>query len=66
MGRVRTREIKNIALKILEENKDKFTDNFEENKKILNQLYSFYSKKLRNRVCGYITKLIKKSKASSI
>jgi len=64
MGRVRTREIKNLALKILEENKDKFTDKFEENKKILNQLYSFYSKKLRNRICGYITKLIRKTKAS--
>jgi len=64
MGRVRTREIKNLALRILEENKDKFTDKFEENKKILNQLYSFYSKKLRNRICGYITKLIRKTKAS--
>jgi len=64
MGRVRTREIKNIALKILEENKDKFTTNFEENKKILNQLYSFYSKKLRNRICGFITKMMKKIKAS--
>jgi len=64
MGRVRTREIKNLALRILEENKDKFTDKFEENKKILNQLYSFYSAKLRNRICGYITKLIRKTKAS--
>jgi len=64
MGRVRTREIKNLALRILEENKDKFTDKFEENKKILDQLYSFYSKKLRNRICGYITKLIRKTKAS--
>lgn len=64
MGRVRTREIKNLALRILEENRDKFTDKFEENKKILNQLYSFYSAKLRNRICGYITKLIRKTKTS--
>ncbi|MEM5820940.1 MAG: 30S ribosomal protein S17e [Candidatus Aenigmatarchaeota archaeon] len=65
MGRVRTRDIKNLALKILEAHRDKFTADFEKNKQIINQLYYFYSKKIRNKIVGYITKLIAKSSKPS-
>ncbi|MEM5828187.1 MAG: 30S ribosomal protein S17e [Candidatus Aenigmatarchaeota archaeon] len=65
MGRVRTRDIKNLALKILEQHRDKFTTDFEKNKQIINQLYYFYSKKIRNKIVGYITKLVKKSSKAS-
>lgn len=62
MGRVVTRDIKNIVEKILEQHKDKFTDNFEQNKQILSQLYNVQSKKLRNKIAGYITFIISKQK----
>jgi ribosomal protein S17E len=37
-----------------------FTDNFEENKKIINEKVKTYSKKVRNRITGYLTKIKKK------
>ncbi|MEM0243519.1 MAG: 30S ribosomal protein S17e [Candidatus Aenigmatarchaeota archaeon] len=62
MGRIRTKDIKHIAEKILEEHKDKFTDNFEKNKQIISQLYNFQSKKLKNKIVGYLTSLVSKQK----
>ncbi|MEM5820028.1 MAG: 30S ribosomal protein S17e [Candidatus Aenigmatarchaeota archaeon] len=62
MGRVVTKDIKNVAEKILEQHREKFSEDYEKNKQVLNQLYSFLSKKLRNKVAGYITFLIKKQK----
>lgn len=57
MGKVRTRMIKRIALKLLELYPDQFTADFEKNKKILEQKFSsvIYSKKIRNKIAGYIT-----------
>jgi small subunit ribosomal protein S17e len=37
----------------------KLTDSFEENKKIVNELVSVSSKKLRNTIAGYATRLVK-------
>lgn len=62
MGRIRTKDIKHIAEKILEEHKDKFIDNFEKNKQIISQLYNFHSKKLKNKIVGYLTSLVSKQK----
>ncbi|MEM5843431.1 MAG: 30S ribosomal protein S17e [Candidatus Aenigmatarchaeota archaeon] len=62
MGRIRTKDIKHIAEKILEEHKDKFIDNFEKNKQIISQLYNFQSKKLKNKIVGYLTSLVSKQK----
>lgn len=61
MGRIRTKSIKKITEKILEEHTNvEFTANFEENKKILNEIAEFPSKVIRNKVAGYITFLKKK------
>jgi small subunit ribosomal protein S17e len=45
---------------VLEKHKDKFTTNFAENKKTLDQLVIVRSKGLKNEVAGYITKLLKR------
>ncbi len=37
---------------------DKFTTDFESNKKILDSLIKIQSQRLRNQVAGYITRLI--------
>ncbi|CCC82540.1 30S ribosomal protein S17e [Thermoproteus tenax] len=63
MGRVKPRYVKSIAAKLLEAYPDKFTDSFDENKKIVAELADVGSKRVRNRIAGYITRLVKASKA---
>ncbi|MEM5772719.1 MAG: 30S ribosomal protein S17e [Candidatus Aenigmatarchaeota archaeon] len=60
MGRIKTSFIKNIARELLEKNSDKFSTNFENNKKVVEQLIEIKSKRIRNIVAGYITSIKKK------
>tara|TARA_B100000929_G_scaffold19990_1_gene15253 strand:- start:105 stop:374 length:270 start_codon:yes stop_codon:yes gene_type:complete len=46
-------------MKVLEDNRDKFGINFDENKEVLNNLSTITSKMLKNELAGYITKFIK-------
>ena len=46
-------------MKVLENNKDKFGINFDENKEALNNISTITSKILKNELAGYITKFIK-------
>ncbi|AEA13041.1 ribosomal protein S17 [Thermoproteus uzoniensis 768-20] len=64
MGRVKPRYIKSLAAKLLEMYPDKFTDSFEENKKAVAELADLQSKRVRNRVAGYITRIVKARKMS--
>ncbi|MEM2897330.1 MAG: 30S ribosomal protein S17e [Candidatus Bathyarchaeia archaeon] len=59
MGKVRTKPIKKIAKELVETYPDKFTIDFESNKKILREIVNPKTKKLRNRIAGYITRLKK-------
>lgn len=59
MGRIKTKLIKRITYELLEENKGKFSDNFEENKKILVGKADISSKKVRNAIAGYLTRIVK-------
>ncbi|MBU5575092.1 MAG: 30S ribosomal protein S17e [Candidatus Aenigmatarchaeota archaeon] len=61
MGRIKTTWIKNISKELIKKYPDKFTDNFEQNSKFLSELNLFTSKKIKNKVCGYIKKLKSKS-----
>jgi small subunit ribosomal protein S17e len=63
MGRVRPRYIKSLGEKLLEMYPERFTDSFEENKKAVAELADIPSKTVRNRVAGYITRLVKRRKA---
>ena len=56
-GKVRTELEKRIAQELVERFSDKFTTDFENNKKLVESLTNISSKKLRNRVAGYITQL---------
>jgi len=58
MGRIKSILIKRTAEKLMQE--QEFSDNFEENKKILGE--SMPSKRIRNIIAGYITRLKKKGK----
>ncbi len=59
MGRVKSKAIKRDGMKLFEMGRDVFTESFEENKKLLERFAEFRSKKLRNVIAGYITKLVK-------
>lgn len=60
MGRIRIKLVKRTGENLLKKNPDKFTSNFEANKKSLVEIADIPSKKLRNVIAGYITKLIRK------
>jgi len=62
MGKIKSKIIKRSA-KTLTEKGIKFTDDFEENKKILGN--TMPSKKLRNRMAGYLVRLKKQKKQTS-
>ncbi len=67
MGKVRTRMIKRIALKLLELYPEQFTTDFEKNKKVLEEKFGpiIYSKKIRNKIAGYITSRVSMKKKES-
>ena len=52
--------IKRLSMDILENNVSVFGTNFDENKKILNEITIVRSKGLKNEIAGYITNFIKK------
>ena len=59
MGRIRPGFVKRQADQLMVANKDKFTTKFDENKKALEPLAFFPTKKLRNLIAGHITKKLK-------
>ncbi len=59
MGKVRPSAVKRLARELLEKYPDKFTLDFEANKRLVAELTDIASKRFRNRVAGYITRLVK-------
>lgn len=62
MGKVRPEQVKKIARELVSRFPDRFTADFEENKKIVETLIETSSSKLRNRIAGYVTRLVSTSK----
>ena len=62
MGRIKTAFIKRVTHELMKLHGNEFTEDFEKNKKIVNNLVSTPSNRLRNIVAGYVTKLVKKMK----
>ncbi|MEZ0394386.1 MAG: 30S ribosomal protein S17e [Desulfurococcaceae archaeon] len=66
MGKVRPKLVKNVARKLVEEYPDLFVRDFQHNKAVVSQLIDVRSKKLRNMIAGYVTRLISiRARASS-
>jgi len=59
MGKVRTETVKRIAKDLLVRHPDKFTVDYEANKQVVDQIVDSRSKRLRNRISGYVTGLKK-------
>lgn len=58
LGKVRTEKIKSTAHELVKRFPNRFTANFENNKESVEALTQVSSKKLRNRIAGYITRLL--------
>jgi ribosomal protein S17E len=59
MGRIKTKQIKRITNDILKQHSENFKEDFNENKKKIVEYAKFPSKKLRNVISGYATRLTK-------
>ena len=58
MGRVRQTYIKRLAKDLVEADPERFSEDFDENKEELKEMDEFESKRLRNRVAGYIVRVV--------
>jgi small subunit ribosomal protein S17e len=60
MGRIKTKQIKAVTAEAYEAYKEEFTTDFDKNKLLLNKIQDGESKKLRNVIAGYATRLKKR------
>ncbi len=60
MGRIKTRWMKNVSEELVRQYPNKFTADFQNNKKIVEEMKLITDKSVRNKVCGYIAKVISK------
>ena len=59
MGRIKTKKIKSVTKNIMARFEDSLTDNFDKNKKVVDSVSTIQSKKIRNVIAGYCTRLMK-------
>ncbi|MCS7096024.1 MAG: 30S ribosomal protein S17e [Candidatus Bathyarchaeota archaeon] len=57
MGNVRTDHIKRVARELIRRYPNKFSGNFDENKRLVSQLVQGATLKVRNQIAGYITRI---------
>lgn len=62
MGNVKPAYIKKIALELIERFPEEFTDDFERNKILVERLTTISTKNIRNRVAGYIARIMEDRK----
>eukprot|EP01053_Blabericola_migrator_P008997 Blabericola_migrator_1__8996@NODE_4790_length_979_cov_220_002193_g2987_i0_p1_GENE_NODE_4790_length_979_cov_220_002193_g2987_i0NODE_4790_length_979_cov_220_002193_g2987_i0_p1_ORF_typecomplete_len124_score31_25Ribosomal_S17e/PF00833_18/2_6e43_NODE_4790_length_979_cov_220_002193_g2987_i0532903 len=65
MGRVRTKTVKRAGRQIVEKYYAKLTGDFQINKKIAEEVAQIPSKRLRNKIAGYVTHIMKRIKRGS-
>ena len=59
MGNIRTSFVKRLAKELIETHKGVFTTDFEENKKLVQEYSTVSTKHLRNKIAGYVTRLVR-------
>lgn len=66
MGRIKTTLIKRSAKKLMDNYRNDFSADFESNKQSVVKNADIPSKKLRNVLAGYISRLVKKEEANAL
>ena len=64
MGRIKTKDIKNLTFSLIEAYPNRFTTDFEKNKLVLQELNIVPDKRVRNKIAGYLARAIKRKPAS--
>jgi small subunit ribosomal protein S17e len=59
LGNVRPENVKRIARELVQRFPERFTTSFEDNKKLVEEYTNLSSTKLRNRIAGYVTRLVR-------
>ena len=62
MGRIKTTLVKRNAKELIQRYPDKFSGDFNDNKKTVIETTELNSKKLRNVMAGYLTRLMRTKK----
>jgi len=63
LGKIRPTFVKRIAEELVKKFPDKFTTDFEHNKKMVDEVADVATVKVRNRIAGYVTRYRKKLEA---
>jgi small subunit ribosomal protein S17e len=66
MGRIKGVGVKVLGKELIEKFGDRFSEEFENNKKVLEEVKKIQSKRTRNIMAGYIAKEMKRIKKSGI
>ncbi len=56
MGNIRPTYIKRVAIELVKLYPEKFTEDFQHNKKMVSELTDVESIMMRNRIAGYVTR----------
>ncbi|MDD2643419.1 MAG: 30S ribosomal protein S17e [Methanobacteriaceae archaeon] len=59
MGNIRTTFVKRISKELIEIHPGVFTTDFDENKKLVAEYSTVSTKHLRNKIAGYVTRLVR-------
>jgi small subunit ribosomal protein S17e len=59
MGNIRTSFVKRMSRELIETHEGKFTTDFDENKKLVEEYSTVSTKHLRNKIAGYVTRLVR-------
>ena len=62
MGRIKTKQIKRVTQDLVDNHGDQFTHEYAEKKVKVEQYAEIKSKKLRNTIAGYVTRLTRMNK----
>ena len=65
MGKVKTDQIKRAGKELISRFPDKFTSNFDDNKRLVDSLTEGTTTRVRNQIAGYITRTISIAQADS-
>lgn len=59
MGRIKTQMIKRLTHELIDRHAEKFSEDFTQNKELVGASISGASKKMRNVIAGYVTRLVR-------
>ena len=60
MGNIKPTFIKRVAIQLVHQFPDKFTDDFQHNKKMVDELTDVQGASMRNKIAGYVTRYRKR------